>query len=71
MGNPAVPPTQGLGWGAFACGPDVETAVPTTGLLTAGRKPGDRTDPVCQPLTTEGINVAVKGELPLVRWIVA
>ena len=29
---------------AFAGGPEVETAVRTTGLLTAGRNPGDRTD---------------------------
>ena len=48
MGNPAVPPTQDLGWSAFAGGPDVETAVRTTGPLTAGRNPGDGTDPVCR-----------------------
>ena len=41
--------------------PDVETAVRKTGLLTAGRNPGGRTDPVRQPLTTEGDNVTSKG----------
>ncbi len=48
-----------------------EIAVRTTGLLTAGRNPGDRTDPVCQPLTTEGNNVTSKRQLPPVRWTVA
>ena len=33
--------------------PNVETTVRTTGLLTAERNPGDRTDPSCQLLTTE------------------
>ena len=51
--------------------PEGETAVRTTGLLTARRNPGDRTDPVCQPLTTEGNNVTFEGQLPLVRWTVA
>ena len=37
--------------------PEGETAVRKTGLLTAGRNPGDRTDPVRQLLTTEGNNV--------------
>ena len=32
---------------------NVENAVRTTGLLTAGRNPEDRTDPDCQPLMTE------------------
>ena len=41
--------------------PEGEIAVRTTGLLTAGRNPGDRTDPVRQPLTTEGNNVPSKG----------
>ena len=35
-----------------------------TGLLTAGRNPGDRTYPGCQPLTTEGTSVTFKGQLP-------
>ena len=35
----------------------VEVAVRKTGVLTAGRNPGGRTDPVCQLLTTEGNNV--------------
>ena len=38
-----------------------EIAVRTTGVLTAGRNPGDRTDPVSQPLTTEGNNVPFEG----------
>ena len=41
--------------------PEGETAVRTTGLLTAGRNPGDRTDPACQPLTIEGNNVPFEG----------
>ena len=46
MGNPEVPTAQGLHRGAFAGGPDVETAVHTTGGLTGGRNrdhkmPGD------------------------------
>ena len=47
-GNPAVRPVQGCGPSAFAGGPDVETAVRTTGLLTAGRNPWDSTDAVRQ-----------------------
>ena len=39
-GNPAYGPAQGRGRGDFAGGPDVETAIRTTGLLTAGRNPG-------------------------------
>ena len=58
MGNPAVPPVQGLGRGAFAGAPDVETALRTTGLALGGRNPGDRTDSSCQLLTNEGKNVA-------------
>ena len=38
-----------------------EIAVRTTGLLTAGRNPGDRTGPRCQLLTTEGKNVPSEG----------
>ena len=38
-----------------------EIAVRTTGLLTAGRNPGDRTDPVWELLTTEGNNVSFEG----------
>ena len=44
-GNPAVRPVQGRGRSALAGGPDVGTAVRTTGLLTAGRNPGDRAGP--------------------------
>ena len=43
-GDPAEGPAQARGRGDFAGGPDVETAVRTTGLLTAGRNPGARTD---------------------------
>ncbi len=35
-GNPAVRPVQGRGPSDFAGGPDVETAVRTTGVLTTG-----------------------------------
>ena len=42
-------------------------AIHTTGLLTAGRKQGDRPDPVCQPLTTEGDNIAFEGQIPTAR----
>ena len=48
MENPAVPPAQGRGQGAFAGGPDMETAIRTTGLLTAGRNRGGRTGPACR-----------------------
>ena len=37
--DPAYGPAQGSGRGDFTGGPDVEIAVRTTGLLTAGRKP--------------------------------
>ena len=50
---------------------DADIVVRKTGLLTAGRNPGDRTDPVRQPLTTEGNNVAFEGQLLPVRWTVA
>ena len=43
--NPADGPAQVTGCGKFAGAPDMDTAVRTTGLLTAGRNPGDRTDP--------------------------
>ena len=42
---------------------NAENAVRTTGLLTAGRNPGDRTCPVYQLLTTKGNNVAFEGQL--------
>ena len=41
--------------------PPDTTPVRKTGLLTAGRNPGDRTDPVRQPLTAEGNNVTSQG----------
>ena len=50
-----------------AGGPDVETALRTTGLLTAGRNPGDRTDPVCQLLTTDCNNATSEGQIPTAR----
>ena len=48
----------------FAGGAGVETAVRTTGLLTAGRNPGDRTDPSCQTLTTKATTLLSKGNYP-------
>ena len=48
-GNPAVRPVQGRGPSDFAGGPDVETAVRTTGVPLSRRKPGNRTDTVCRP----------------------
>ena len=42
----------------------METAVRKTGLLTAGRNPGDRTGPVCQPSTTEATTLLSKGSYP-------
>ena len=41
--------------------PEGEIAVRTTGLLTAGRNPGDRTDPVYQLLTTDCNNATSEG----------
>ena len=46
---------------------NADNAVRTTGLLTAGRNPGDRTDPVRQPLATEGKNVTSEGQIPTAR----
>ena len=43
-GDPACGPAQGREPSAFAGGPDVETAVRTTGLLVSRRNPGDRAD---------------------------
>ena len=43
---------------------NAENAVRTTGLLTARRNPGDRTDPVCQLLTTEATTLLSKGNYP-------
>ena len=40
---------------------ELEAAVRKTGLLTAGRNPGDRTGPVRQLLTSKGSNVTSKG----------
>ena len=49
--------------GAEPCRPKPkgEIAVRKTGLLTAGRNPGGRTDPVWELLTTEGNNVPFEG----------
>ena len=55
------PPRAARRPSAFAGGPDVETAVRKTGLLTAGRNPGVRTGPVRQLLTTGGNNVPFEG----------
>ena len=43
---------------------NAENALRTTGLLTGGRKPGDRTGPVCQRLKSKGCNVTFEGQLP-------
>ena len=48
-----------------------EIAVRTTGLLTAGRNPGDRTDPACQLLTTDYNNATSEGQIPTARRTVA
>ena len=40
MENSAAPPAQGRGRGDFIGGPDMETAVRTTGFLTAERNSG-------------------------------
>ena len=47
-GTPRPPDGGSCGRGDFIGSPDVETAVRTTGLLTAGRNPGDRTGPACR-----------------------
>ena len=43
---------------------NAENAARTTGLLTAGRTPGGRTDPVCQPLTTKATTLLSRGNYP-------
>ena len=47
----------------------METAVRTTGLLTAGRNPGGRTDPVRQLLTTGGNNATSEEQVPPVAGV--
>ena len=49
----------------------VEVAVRKTGLLTAGRNPGDRTGPACQLLTTDCNNATSEGQIPTARRTVA
>ena len=43
MGNPEVPPAQDSGWGASPAFQTWRPRFDTTGLLTPGRNPGDRT----------------------------
>ena len=50
-GDAADGPAQGRGRSALAEGPDVETAVRTTGLLTARRNPGLRKCALNAPIT--------------------
>ena len=61
LGDRAVAMMASIASSSSAGGPAVETAVRTTGLLTDGRNPGDRTDPSCQLLTTKDKNTTFEG----------
>ena len=71
LGDRAVAMMASIASSSSAGRPNVETAVRTTGLLTAGRNRGGQNGPVCQPLTSRGSNVTFEAQLPPVRWTVA
>ena len=56
-GDAADGPAQGRGRSALADGPDVETAVRTTGLLTAGRNRGAQTKTFSGEMMTDKLSL--------------